>query len=63
MILEGRSTLDENERIKIYKQIQERVLQDCPEIFLFYDRMMVGSAIRWKALRYIPMRSPYSPIR
>ena len=42
LILKGRSTLDEKERMDIYKQIQERVLADCPEIFLFYDRMMVG---------------------
>ena len=54
MILKGRSTLDENERMKIYKQIQERVLQDCPEIFLFYDRMMVGVSDKVEGFEIYP---------
>jgi len=42
LILKGRSTLDEDERLEIYKEIQEKVLEDSPEIFLFYDKMLVG---------------------
>jgi len=54
LILKGRSTLDETERMKIYKQIQEKVLNDCPEIFLFYDRMMVGVSDKVEGFEIYP---------
>ena len=42
LIEEGRTTLDQDDRVDIYTEIQEQVLEDCPEIFLFYDKMLVG---------------------
>jgi peptide/nickel transport system substrate-binding protein len=42
LILKGRTTMDHDERIEIYKEIQEQVLKDSPEIFLFYDKLLVG---------------------
>ena len=54
LILKGRTTMDNDERMEIYKKIQEQVLMDSPEIFLFYDRLLVGINDRVKGFEIYP---------
>ena len=54
LIAKGRTTLDQNKRMEIYKEIQERVLKDSPEIYLFYDKMLVGVSSRVTGFEIYP---------
>lgn len=54
LILKGRTTMDHDKRMEIYKEIQEQVLRDCPEIFLFYDKLLVGINDRVKGFEIYP---------
>ena len=38
----ARTTFDQKERMKYYTKVQEQVLADSPEIFLFYLNELVG---------------------
>lgn len=58
LIEKGRTTHDKEEREGIYRDIQERVLQDSPEIFLFYDRMLVGISERVEGFEIYPSEMP-----
>ncbi len=58
LIEEGRTTLDQDDRKGIYDDIQERVLEDSPEIFLFYDKMLVGISERIKGFEIYPSEMP-----
>jgi peptide/nickel transport system substrate-binding protein len=42
LIEEGRTTFDYDTRWDIYKQVQEQILEDSPEIFVFYLNELVG---------------------
>lgn len=50
----GRTTLDQDDREDIYNDIQEQVLEDSPEIFLFYERMLVGINERVEGFEIYP---------
>ncbi|NPV62675.1 MAG: ABC transporter substrate-binding protein [Methanotrichaceae archaeon] len=54
LIAKGRTTLDQDERMEIYKEIQEHVLEDSPEIYLFYDKMLAGVNDRVKGFEIYP---------
>jgi peptide/nickel transport system substrate-binding protein len=54
LIAKGITTLDQNKRMEIYKEIQERVLKDSPEIYLFYDKMLVGVSNRVTGFEIYP---------
>lgn len=58
LIIKGRTTLDQDERMDIYREIQERVLEDLPEIFVFYDRMLVGINDRVMGFEIFPSEMP-----
>ncbi|PXF50866.1 MAG: hypothetical protein C4B55_00020 [Candidatus Methanophagaceae archaeon] len=42
MIEEGRTTFDYDDRWEIYRKAQEQILEDSPEIFVFYLNELVG---------------------
>lgn len=54
LIMRGRTTLDQDERRDIYNQIQEKVLEDLPEIYLFYEKMLVGVNERVTGFKIYP---------
>ena len=54
LIEEGRTTLNLDAREDIYTEIQEQVIEDSPEIFLFYDRMLVGVSDRLEGFEIYP---------
>jgi peptide/nickel transport system substrate-binding protein len=58
LIEEGRTTLDQDDREDIYNDIQEQVLEDSPDIFLFYDKMLVGISDRVEGFEIYPSEMP-----
>jgi peptide/nickel transport system substrate-binding protein len=42
LIERGRTTFDDKTRWDLYKQVQEQILEDSPEIFVFYLNELVG---------------------
>jgi peptide/nickel transport system substrate-binding protein len=58
LIEEGRTTLDQDDREDIYDDIQEQVLEDSPEIFLFYDKMLVGVSDQVEGFVIYPSEMP-----
>lgn len=40
----GRTTMDNDQRLEYYNNIQREVFEDCPEIFVFYYRKTVGTS-------------------
>lgn len=58
MIVAGRTTFDQKEREEIYTDIQEQVLEDSPEIFLFYDRILVGLGEGVEGFEIYPSEMP-----
>jgi len=54
LIVAGRTTLDQDDREEIYTDLQEQVLEDSPEIFLFYERMLVGISERVEGFEIYP---------
>lgn len=53
-IRDGRSTFDQKERTGYYSKVQERVLEDSPEIFLFYLNELVGVSKSVKGFEIYP---------
>lgn len=39
----GRQTMNQTERKEYYDKVQEQVLDECPEIFVFYQNSLVGT--------------------
>ncbi len=54
LIEEGITTLDQDDRMDIYTDIQEQVLEDSPEMYLFYDKLLVGVNDRVKGFEIYP---------
>nr|CBH39796.1 ABC transporter, solute-binding protein [uncultured archaeon] len=54
LIEEGRTTFDYDTRWDIYKQVQEQILADSPEIFVFYLNELVGLNTRVKGYVIYP---------
>jgi peptide/nickel transport system substrate-binding protein len=44
LLEKARSTFDKNERMEYYRQVQEQVLADSPEVILFYLNVLVGQS-------------------
>ncbi len=40
----GRTTMDNDQRLEYYNNIQKQVFEECPEIFVFYYRKTVGTS-------------------
>ncbi len=58
LIEKGRTTLDQEDREEIYTDIQERVLEDSPEIYLFYDKILVGIGEQVEGFEIYPSEMP-----
>ena len=58
LIEAGRTTLDQEDREEIYTDIQEQVLEDSPEIYLFYDKMLVGIGEGVEGFEIYPSEMP-----
>jgi len=39
----GQQTMNQTQRKEYYDKVQEQVLEDCPEIFIFYQNALVGT--------------------
>lgn len=54
LIEEGKTTLDQDGRQNIYTDIQEQVVEDSPEMYLFYDKLLVGLNDRVEGFEIYP---------
>ncbi|MEK7306066.1 MAG: ABC transporter substrate-binding protein [Nitrospirota bacterium] len=59
---QGRATLDEEERKKVYGRFQKEIVNDPPGIFLFWSNYLVGVHKRFKGVK-ITAAGPFSNIR
>ena len=57
LIEQGRSEIDEAKRIAIYRQMQEKVVADAPDIFGVLERRKLGMSDKVKGFQFVPVAS------
>jgi peptide/nickel transport system substrate-binding protein len=50
----GRQTMDSAQRKEYYDRVQEQVMADCPELFVFYQNSIVGASKKVGGLKQFP---------
>lgn len=50
----GRRNMDEAQRKEYYDKVQEQVMEDCPEIFVFYQNSIIGANKKVGGLKQFP---------
>ena len=57
LIEQGRSEMDEAKRIAIYRQMQEKVVADAPDIFGVLEKRKLGMSDKVKGFKFVPVAS------
>jgi len=50
----GEQTMNQTQRKEYYDKVQEQVLEDCPEIFVFYQNSIVGANKKVGGIKQFP---------
>lgn len=59
LLLAGRSTLDDDERKEIYKELQLLIMDICPATYLWESETLDAYSTKFKPITYDPCRIPF----